>query len=138
MLKLETKFLDGCKPNDETLLKVRESMNLPNDSDIQFSVFEVNFQNKKYYCCWSGGALQNGEPALTLTGQAALESLLNYKPELNGKIIMQELRLGQTPIRSKVKKVLKKLPAHSKICFFGDMERELDGHMTSAFNLVKS
>ncbi|EJE8549586.1 hypothetical protein M5238_004359 [Vibrio vulnificus] len=136
MLKLESKFIKGSSPSASTLQQVRATMNLPKDSDIQFSVFEVNYQNKKYFCCWSGGALTNGEPQLTLTGLAALESLMNHKPELNGKIHFQELRLGQTPIKSKVKKVLKKLPAQSKICFIGDMERELDGHMTSAFNLV--
>ncbi|MDK2594371.1 hypothetical protein [Pseudoalteromonas obscura] len=137
MLKIETKLIEGAISNPDTEAELRKTMGIDIDVAINPMVFEVNYNNKKYYCCWSGGSIVNNEPAFTLLGQAALEGLINLPLGNNDSIKLQELKIGQTPLRSKIKKVLKKNRANTKICFFGDMSGELDGHMTSAFNLVE-
>lgn len=136
MLKIETKLIEGATANQETEIELRKTMGIEPEVAINPMVFEVNYNNKKYYCCWSGGSLVNDKPAFTLLGQAALEGLINLPLGNNDVIKLQELKMGPTPLRSKIKKVLKKHRANTKICFFGDMSGELDGHMTPAFNLV--
>ncbi|HBX6194799.1 TPA: hypothetical protein MI617_28345 [Klebsiella pneumoniae] len=44
-------------------------------------------------------------------------------------------KLGETPLRNKIKATLKEARPNSKICFIGDMQGELDGHITQALNL---
>ncbi|AZP69364.1 hypothetical protein EJJ20_00435 [Pseudomonas poae] len=74
---------------------------------------------------------------MTLVGQAAVEALSNLPQGRNDSLIFQELKLGSTPLRNKVKATLKRAPANSKICFIGDMQGELDGHLAQVFNLQK-
>lgn len=136
MLKLESKLIEGTKPSAKALERIKEEMQLPDGISINLMVFEVNYDNKKYYCCWSGGEIRNGTLYLTPVGQAAMEALTELPIGNNNTLIIQELRLGETPLKAKVKKALKKAGANSKICFVGDMAGELDGHMAQAFNLV--
>lgn len=111
-------------------------MNIAQDVEMTFPVFEVNYDNKQYYCCWSGGEIRNGEPFFTPAGQAALEALLELSTGRNDKIHIQEIKLDEMPLKSKIKKVFKKAGMNTKICFIGDIEGELDAHLPQAFNLV--
>lgn len=135
MPTIKTTLLGGAKPEASTLLKIQEQMGSRPGQHMNFMVFEVDYDRKKYYCCWSGGELRNGQPHMTLIGQAAVESLANLPLGNNEVLIFQELKLGETPLRNKIKATLKKAPANSKICFIGDMQGELDGHLPQAFNL---
>ncbi len=136
MPTIKTKLIEGTKPEIETMSEIQKTMQLPSSAKINLMVFEIIYDQKKFYCCWSGGILQNGEPKLTLIGKAALEALMNLPIGNNESITFQELRLGGKPLRNKIKAILSKARAESKICFFGDMQGELDGHMASAFNLI--
>ncbi|MFT8231310.1 hypothetical protein ACLNBI_07015 [Pseudomonas guariconensis] len=135
MPTIKTTLLGGAKPDASTLLKIQEEMGARPGQHMNFMVFEVDYDRKKYYCCWSGGELRNGQPHMTLIGQAAAESLANLPLGNNDVLIVQELKLGETPLRNKIKATLKRAPANSKICFIGDMQGELDGHLPQAFNL---
>jgi hypothetical protein len=104
MLKLETKLIEGAKPKPESLQKIKDEMQLPEGKAINLMVFVVNYDNKRYYCCWSGGEIRNGKPYLTPIGQAAMEALLELPFGRNETIIIQELKLGETPLKTKVKK----------------------------------
>lgn len=66
---------------------------------------------------------------MTLVGQTAVEALSNLPLGHNDSLIFQELKLGSTPLRNKVKATLKRPPANSKTWFTGDMQSELDGHL---------
>lgn len=134
-MSLVTKLVEGTKPEAATLLELQQKMGIPADKSISLMVFETSFKEKKIYCCWSGGAIQDGEPKLTLVGRAALEALLNLPLGGDKALIFQELKMGATPIREKVRAAVMKAEAGAKICFIGDMQGELDGHMHKAFNL---
>ena len=100
-------------------------------------VFEVEYDRKKYYCCWAGGVIEGNASFFPLVGQAAFEALANLLLGRNDSCLIQELKLGPTPLRTKIKAILKRVPENSKNCFVGDMQGELDGHMPEAFNLQK-
>jgi hypothetical protein len=106
-------------------------MGIPSEKSINLMVFEVEYDRKKYYCC-GPGEIRNGQPHMTLIGQAAVEALANRPLGNNDTLIFQELKLGPTPLRNKVKAALNRAPSNSKICFFGDMSGELDGHNASS------
>lgn len=97
-------------------------------------VFETSFKSKKIYCCLSGGAIEDGEASLTLVGQAAMEALLNLPFGDSSTLIMQELKIGPTPIREKVRAAVMRAPEGAKVCFIGDMQGELDGVAFDALN----
>lgn len=132
-----TKLIEGTKPEADTLTAIQQTMGVPAGVSINLMVFEVTFKDKTIYCCWSGGEIIDGQPHLTLIGQAAMEALVNLPLGDNSTFIIQELKLGPTPLREKVRAVVMKVPANAKVCFIGDMQGELDGLMHKAFNLVK-
>ena len=134
---IRTKTILATKPEPETLRKVQEGAGIPSGVSINLMVFEIDYDRKKYYCCWSGGELKDGQPHLTLVGQAAMEALANLPMGSQDTLIFQELKLGATPLRDKIKATLKRAPLNSKICFFGDMQGELDGELHRAFNVVE-
>ncbi|WP_449508436.1 hypothetical protein [Enterobacter ludwigii] len=137
MSLIKSRMIQGVQANPETIAEIQQQMGLSPDSTISFVALEVEFDRKTFYCALSGGTLDNGEPALTLIGRAALEVIVNY-PSPNDTLIFQQVKLGETPLKTKVKSTLKKAPANSKICFFGDMQGELDGVLLDVFNLQKS
>ncbi|WP_456309393.1 hypothetical protein [Serratia proteamaculans] len=134
---IKSKIISSAQPNPETADQLREGLGLPKDQPISLMVLEVNYDRKKYFCCLSGGEMKDGEPHLTLVGHAALEALANY-PVPNETLIFQEIKIGETPLKNKVKSTLKNAPSNGKICFFGDMQGELDGVLSDVFNIQKS
>lgn len=135
MPTIKSTLICGSKPEAETLKLIQSEMGQPANASMQFMVYQVEYDRKKYYCCWSGGEIKNGEPHMTLIGRAAIEALINLPLGSNAAMIVQELAVGPTPLRNKIKAALKRAPANAKICFLGDMQGELDGQMHAAFNV---
>lgn len=115
--------------------KIKQDMGLPMEAKPRFCVFKTHIDKKVVYVAWSGGEMREGEIYLTPIGQAALEVLSALPVGSNELLIMQELVIGPTPIKSKVRKALKKAPRNAKIVFFGDMANTLDGEMDKALNM---
>jgi len=108
MPTIKTKHILGTKPEAETLRKVQEGAGIPSGVSINLLVFEIDYDRRKYYCCWSGGELRDGQPYLTPIGQAAMEALANLPMGNQDTLIFQELKLGPTPLRDKIKTTLQK------------------------------
>ncbi|MCI7949320.1 hypothetical protein GOY59_02175 [Klebsiella pneumoniae] len=134
---IKSRMIHGVQPNPDTLAEIRQQMGIGEDKEIVFMALEVEFDRKTYYCSLSGGKLEDGEPVLTLVGRAALEVIVNH-PSPNDTLVFQQVKLGETPLKNKVKAALKNAPANSKICFFGDMHGELDGVLSDVFNIQAS
>ncbi|MBA5204719.1 hypothetical protein F9U39_21365 [Pectobacterium versatile] len=134
---IKSKMLTDTKPSDETYSQLIKQLNIPEGTLIALMVLEVEYDRKKFYCCLSGGKIINGEPHFTLVGQAAFEALANHQTP-NETLTIQEIKVGETPLKNKVKATLKKAPSNSKICFIGDMQGELDGVLSSVFNIEKT
>jgi len=133
--KFESKLINGFSASEVTNLRLKKEMGITSNAMAQYMVYKTKLDGKTYYCCWSGGRLVDGDASLTQVGQAALETLISL-PVGNETLVLQELRVGQTELRDKVKATFRKLPSGSKVCFFGDMAGELDGKMHQAFNVT--
>lgn len=129
-------MLMGSKPDPETMEKIQRTQKMEPGQAMEFSIFEVDCESRKYYCCWAGGKIENGEPLFTLIGQGALECLINLPMGDDEALIIQELTLGKTPLHEKFASTFRRAPPNSKICFLGDLQGELDGHMAANFNLT--
>lgn len=130
-----TVAIQGPHPSPSTRALLEEQAGIKKDVVLNYQVFEVRFAQKTLYCCWSGGHVEGGELHLTLAGQAALEALQNMPVGSNEHLTVKSLKVGPTPLKTKVLNTFKNLPDQSKVCFVGDLKRDLDGLMSTAFNL---
>ncbi|PXV76773.1 hypothetical protein [Pantoea sp. PNA 03-3] len=137
MSLIKSKMITDAMPSDETYKKLLEHVGLPEGTSVGLMVLEVDYDRKKIYCCLSGGEMIDGSPHMTLVGQAAFEALCNLDVP-NETLTIQEVKLGETPLKTKVKRTLDKAPRNSKICFIGDMQGELDGVLSSVFNIEQT
>ena len=135
-MSLSSKLIRGAKPEASTIAEMQKTMGIPTDRQIALMVFETSFKDKKIYTCLSGGAIENGEPRLTLIGRAALEALVNLPMGDSSTVIFQEVKAGPTPVRDKMRAAIMRAPEGSKLCFIGDMQGELDGVAFKALNAV--
>lgn len=135
-MSLVSRLIEGTKPEAQTIIELQQAAKLPVDTQLNMMVFETSFKEKKVYTCMSGGVVEDGQPKLTLVGRAALEALINLPLGNNEKLVFQELKLGPTPLREKVRAAIMRAESGMKICFIGDMQGELDGHMLKALNFV--
>lgn len=138
MGQLESKLITGVTASDVTNRRLGKEIGLQARQQLAYMVFETKLDGKTYYCCWSGGALIDGDVHLTQVGRAAMETLDGLPVGDNNTLVMQQLKIGATPLRDKVEATLRRFPSGSKVCFFGDMSGELDGEMHAAFNVTGS
>jgi len=133
---IRSKLITGISASDSTNQQVAFENNkkLQPGQKINYTVLVTTLDKKQYYCCLAGGVMEDSGVKLTRVGKAAVEVLMALPVGDSERLVMQELKLGPTPLKKKVKKVLRKLPPESKICFFGDMSGELDGHIHKALN----
>lgn len=134
MPTIKSKLVPYAQPSEETKSLLLKQMNLAEGTNVQLMVLEVDYDRKKLFVCLSGGNLTNGEPQFTLVGQAAFEAL-SLIPTTSNTLTIQHIKLGETPLKNKVKAVLKNAPSNSAICFIGDMQGELDGVLSDIFNI---
>jgi hypothetical protein len=123
-----------------------------------FCVFEVTAsrgtKTRRVLCCWSGGALdRNKVKDRTFTketsgirfspvGLAALQALMRLpvcmddSPALKPLTVIREIKLGPTPLRDKVIDAVLEAQPGARLCFLGDLDGELEGKMSPAFNIM--
>lgn len=131
-----------CTPKTENTLRATIP-GMSSQTEVNLMVFEVQIDKQVRYCCWSGGTMHDDqfqnvtEPRVTPVGQAALEALAGLPfADPQGALVMNELRIGATPLREKVLKAFRRTAdTRELICFIGDIAGELDGHMHKAFNM---
>lgn len=134
-MTIESKMILGATASPETL---RETGFHEGRGTAQFMVFQTVVDGKTYYCCHSGGKVIDGQVMLTNVGLAALDALIHL-PLPDGSpstLVMQELRIGKTPLVDKVRATFRMVQEGSRVCFFGDLAKELDGHMALTFNVT--
>jgi hypothetical protein len=135
-VSLFSKLINGAKPEPETLSKLQTMFGLPANQQIALMVFETTFKGKVIYCCLSGGSIVDGEPKMTPIGNAAFEALCNLPMGDKNTIIFQELKIGKTPLKIKMREAIERAPAGARLCFIGDMQGELDGVVAQGLNIV--
>lgn len=138
MSKLKSKMITGVSASEITNRRITRDMGISPGTQIAYMLLKVKLENKNYYCCLSGGHIENNETYFTEVGKAAFETLLHLPAGNDSDVVVQEIKIGQTPLEEKVKTILRKLPSGSRVCFLGDMAGELDGVLFNVFNVSGS
>lgn len=133
--QIQSRYIFGATCSEDTAKALRKNKQARNADILQFMVMQTSVGHKTHYVCMSGGRIKDGKPELTLVGQGALEALTAL-PFKGSVLIFAECKLGPTPLQDKIKQVILDAPANALICFVGDLAKELDGHMTPAFNMT--
>ncbi|MGX5833761.1 hypothetical protein ACWIJ6_06345 [Aeromonas piscicola] len=136
MAIVKSYFIENTSVSMKTEFSNARNFDLPMDVNQRYCVFKTFVDKKIIYCCWSSGYIENDKPKLTAIGSAALEALCGLTATDKKILILQEIKLGKTPVKSKVRKALKKAPRNAAICFIGDFDKALDGYMIPALNVV--
>ncbi|TNJ11407.1 hypothetical protein [Aeromonas veronii] len=136
MAIVKSYFIENASVGMKTEFSNARSFDLPMDVNQRYCVFKTFVDKKVVYCCWSSGRIENNQPKLTAVGSAALEALCELPSTDKKTLIFQEIKAGKTPVKSKVRKALKKAPRNACICFIGDFDKTLDGNMIPALNVV--
>jgi hypothetical protein len=136
MAIVKSYFIENACVGMKTEFANARSFGLPMDVNQRYCVFKTFVDKKTVYCCWSSGVIENDMPKLTAIGSAALEALCSLTNTDKKTLILQEIKSGNTPVKSKVRRALKKAPRNSSICFIGDFDNTLDGNMIQALNVV--
>ncbi len=135
MAIIKSYLLDNVESSLQCDLNIKKDNDLPMGVKLRYMVFKTFIDDKPIFCCMSGGKMINGQPHLTSVGEATLAVLCNITSSSKEVIIFQEVNIGKTPLKIKVKKALKKVPRNSVICFVGDMAKELDGVLLPILNV---
>lgn len=135
MPSIKSKLITDVIGNEVRNQKFRKEIGISYGCKISYMVMETKIDDRVYYCCWSGGSIENGDAKLTEVGQAALETLVALPIGKNDTLFFQEIKLSKTALKKKIINMLSTKPRNSKVCFVGDLAGELDGHMVEAFNL---
>ena len=135
MAIIKSYLLDNVESSLQCDLNIKKDNDLPMGVKLRYMVFKTFIDDKPIFCCMSGGKMINGQPHLTSVGEATLAALCNITSSSKEVIICQEVNIGKTPLKIKVKKALKKVPRNSVICFVGDMAKELDGVLLPILNV---
>ena len=138
MPTIKSKLIKGVVGNEVTDQNFRHRFGLTSHQKLSYMVMETKVDGIIYYCCCSGGEIDNNDINLTEFGQAALEVLMALPVGNNDEIYIQQLKMGKTPLKKKVIRMLKEKPKGSKVCFVGDWSGELDGQLFPAFNIQGS
>lgn len=137
MSEIKSKMITGISASEITNRRIVRDAGLTMlkvGTKIAYTVMKSKLDNKTYYCCLSGGSIVNGEPNFTQIGLAAFETLMALPVGNECDVVIQEVKICETPLSQKIKSTLRKLPNNSKICFIGDMAGELDGVLINIFN----
>lgn len=136
MQKIDMKLIVGSKPNVETMEQIISAYGQDKSGSMSFTVFELHYKGKTIFASWSGGEMTPEGPAFTLIGKGALESMLNLPFGNDGDLTILEMRLGPTPLLTKISAFLDTQPDQAKVCLLGDLAKELDGQIAHIFNPI--
>lgn len=134
-MQISSKLIKHAQPEVSTLDEIRSQLSLSDKHIISFMVFETTIGNKVVYCCLAGGVMENGEPKLTLTGQACVESLINLPQTDSSPVMIFPLAISETPLIRKITAAFECSIDGSKLCFLVDDQSELDGLVIQALNV---
>jgi len=118
------------------------------DTKVSMSVMETTAsrgtRSRRVLCCWAGGDVtDDGEIMVSLVGRAAVNALMRLpacmddQPAEKGRLVFRQLRIGRTPLRDKVIDAVLEAQPGDRLCFIGDLAKELDGKMGPTFNIAE-
>jgi hypothetical protein len=143
-----SRWIIGATCDDEHLAKIREANpDMPPHAVVSLSVMETTAsrgaRSRRVLCCWAGGDVTDkGEILISLIGEAAVNALMRLPACMDdqltkkGTLVFRQVKLGKTPLRDKVIDAVLEAKPGERLCFIGDLAKELDGQMAPTFNIM--
>lgn len=143
-----SRWIFGASCDDAHLAELRAANpGMVEGVSVSLSVMETTAsrgeRSKRVLCCWAGGDVgKGGEVMISMIGRAAVNALMRLpscmddQPDGKGRLVFRQVKLGATPLRDKVIDAVLDAQPGDRLCFIGDLAKELDGKMGPAFNLL--
>ncbi len=128
-------LLSDVTANQDTNQAILEMLDINENHELQYHVYEVAFGDKQIFCCLSGGVIENNEIQFTPVGLAAFEALTNVKKENECEYFADFIDTAAN-ISEQIETVFNRVPSGSKVCFIGDITGELKSELSKYFTMV--
>lgn len=121
--------------NPETNAAVLEMLEMDTTHDVQYHVYEVAYNEKKIYCCLSGGVIENNEIQFTPVGLGAFEAMTNIEADADAEYYADAID-SNTSVTEQLHEIFSKVPNNARVCLIGDITGALKAELADHFRLL--
>ena len=121
--------------NPDTNEAVLEMLEMDVNQDVQYHVYEVAFNEKKIYCCLSGGVIENNEIQFTPVGLGAFEAMTNIESTIEVEYFADFID-SNSSIEEQLNTIFGNVPNNARVCLVGDITGELKSALSKFFRLL--
>lgn len=121
--------------NPETNAAVLEMLEMDTSRDVQYHVYEVAFNEKKIYCCLSGGVIENNEIQFTPVGLGAFEAMTNIEGGADIEYFADAIDTNSS-VTEQLNEIFSKVPNNARVCLVGDITGALKAELSDHFRLL--
>jgi hypothetical protein len=129
-------LLTNVTANNDTNKAILNMLELPEEKEVQYHVYEVAYNEKQLFCCLSGGLIDNNEIQFTPVGLGAFEAMTNIQTESEPEYFAEFISLENGDLWAQIEEVFERVPDQSRICFVGDLNDDLKLQLAKYFTLV--
>lgn len=121
--------------NPETNAAVLEMLDMDARHEVQYHVYEVAFNEKKIYCCLSGGVIENNEIQFTPVGLGAFEAMTNIEDGVDVEYFADAINT-ESSLAQQLDQIFSKVPNNARVCLIGDITGDLKAELADHFKLL--
>ena len=121
--------------NPETNAAVLEMLEMDTSRDVQYHVYEVAFNEKKIYCCLSGGVIENNEIQFTPVGLGAFEAMTNIEDGTDIEYFADAIDTNSS-VTEQLNEIFSNVPNNARVCLVGDITGALKAELSDHFRLL--
>lgn len=121
--------------NPETNAAVLEMLEMDTSRDVQYHVYEVAYNEKKIYCCLSGGIIENNEIQFTPVGLGAFEAMTNIEDGVEVEYFADAIDTNSS-VTEQLHEIFSKVPNNARVCLVGDITGALKAELSDHFRLL--
>lgn len=119
---IQSELVVPSTASPESNAEVLHLLGVEEDVAPQYMVFRTQYEDKTFWCCWSGGVIEGEHVSLTPVGVAALEALSRIEaPTREGIDVFFLAGDDVEQVQAEVDQALQKLPSNTRVCFVGDV-----------------
>jgi hypothetical protein len=122
--------------NQDTNIAVLEMLNMDVNQNVQYHVYEVAFEDKKIFCCLSGGFIEDNEIQFTPVGLGAFEAMTNIQTDTEFEYFADEINKANGSIATQIEEIFARVPNNARVCLIGDIVGELKDELSKYFKLL--
>ena len=129
-------LLTNVTANQDTNDEILSMLELEQNQELQYHVYEVAYKHKRIFCCLSGGVIENNEIQFTAVGLAAFEALTNIIAQQPPEYFAEQIDLNTGDLATQIEEVFERVPNDARVCFVDDINGKLREELGKYFTLV--